>query len=58
LVPPVLKPLIVAAWVFLRFYRTQLDQVDAACREIANRAHHSVRATLAILYRLALLVRL
>jgi hypothetical protein len=44
--------------VFLRFYRTQLDQVDAACREITNRAHHSVRATLAILYRLALLVRL
>jgi hypothetical protein len=57
LVPPVLKPLIVAAWEFLRFYRTQLDQVDAARREIANRAHHSVRATFTILYRLALLVR-
>jgi hypothetical protein len=48
---------IVAAWECLGFYRTQLDQVDAARRAIANRAHHRVRAPFTIFSRLALLVR-
>lgn len=47
----------IAAWQFLQFYRTQLDQVDAACRELANRPPKCSRKKLyGVLYQLAVLV--
>jgi hypothetical protein len=43
---------LIAAWQFLQFYRTQLDQLDAARRELANHPPRR-RSRKTFVYRLA-----
>jgi hypothetical protein len=47
---------LIAAWQFLQFYRVQLDQFDAARRELANHPLQRPARRAAILYRLAVFV--
>ncbi len=45
-----------AAWQFLQFYRIQLDQFDAARRELANHPPQRPVRKAAVFYRLAVFI--